>query len=487
MFSQPLVVPFQKISLRFQGVPLKKLRKWLIILTGAYCGLLLGRNQELAPQACLFLSIFLGTILGLIFQPIPGQAMVLLGILLTALSGILPIEKALSGYSEPIVWLVLTACLFSRGMIKTHLGKRISLHMIRMLGKSTFGLGVSLAATDMLLGAVIPSNGARCGGVIFPIATGLCESYDSKPGVTSRKLGSFLYTLLYQADVMVCATFLTGQASNILIAKFAQELLGIEITYGSWFIAAIVPSLISFLLFSFFLYRFYPPTVKKTPGAPAFAKKELEKMGPVSLHEYMMLGVFIVIASLWMTTSMHHLSYTTVSLFGICVLLLTGVLKWSDVTSEKGAWDIYIWYGGLMMLASTLQNLGITQHFAKIAAASVSHQPWQIALAVLLFIYFYAHYCFASVTAHVAAMLVPFLTVAKASGAPAWLTVFLFGIFSNLCACLTHFGTTPGPIYFGAGYVPQSTWWKIGFLTSILHILVWSTFGLLWWKLIGKI
>jgi DASS family divalent anion:Na+ symporter len=210
-------------------------------------------------------------------------------------------------------------------------------------------------------------------------------------------------------------------------------------------------------------------------------------MGPMTLHEKLMLAVFGLIAVLWMTTSVHHLNYTVIALFGICILLLTKVIDWNDIVTERGAWDIFIWYGGLIMLASTLQSLGITQHFAGLAAKALTGQPWPVALGVLLLLYFYAHYWFASVTAHVAAMFVPFLTVACASGSPPWLTVFLFGVFSNLCACLTHFGTTPGPIYFGAGYVSQGTWWKIGFWLSVLHIVIWTTVGIGWWHILGYV
>jgi DASS family divalent anion:Na+ symporter len=475
-----------------QSVPVSKVKlpsqwkQWLIIFLGGFLGIALGYQQGLTDKASNFLGIFIGTILGLIFHPIPGQALVLMGILLTAMTGILPIDKALSGYSEPIVWLVLSSCLFSRGMIKTQLGKRISLLLIRVLGKSTLGLGCSLAATDLIMGAVIPSNGARSGGVIFPIAKSLCEVYDSKPGPTAKKIGSFLMTLLYQADVIVCATFLTGQASNILIAKLAKQVAGVEISYGTWLLATLVPAIVSMIACALLLYKFFPPEIKSTPAGPSFAREELKKMGPMTLHEKMMLGVFGMIAVLWMTTSIHHLNYTVIAIFGICVLLLAGVIEWNDIVSEKGAWDIYIWYGGLIMLATTLQDLGITQHFAGSAAKALTGQPWPIAVAALLLIYFYAHYWFASVTAHVAAMFVPFLTVACASGAPAWLTVILFGLFSNLCACLTHFGTTPGPIYFGAGYVSQGTWWKIGFWFSILHIVIWGGVGLVWWKVLGQ-
>ncbi len=110
---------------------------------------------------------------------------------------------------------------------------------------------------------------------------------------------------------------------------------------------------------------------------------------------------------------------------------------------------------------------------------------WTFALAILVLIYFYSHYFFASITAHVLAMFVPFLVVTIAVGAPVGLTVLLLAYFSNLNAGLTHYGTTPAPIYFGTGYVKQKTWWTIGLLTSLVNILIWSIVGLIWWKILG--
>jgi DASS family divalent anion:Na+ symporter len=74
---------------------------------------------------------------------------------------------------------------------------------------------------------------------------------------------------------------------------------------------------------------------------------------------------------------------------------------------------------------------------------------WQLALAVLVLVYFYAHYAFASIAAHVSAMYIPFLVVAIAAGAPALLAAMVSLYFSNLCASLTHYGTTPAPIFWG--------------------------------------
>ena len=71
----------------------------------------------------------------------------------------------------------------------------------------------------------------------------------------------------------------------------------------------------------------------------------------------------------------------------------------------------------------------------------------------MCFVYFYSHYFFASITAHVSAMYAPFLAVSLALGMPPLLAALVLGFSSNLFASLTHYGTAPAPILFGSGHV----------------------------------
>ena len=121
-------------------------------------------------------------------------------------------------------------------------------------------------------------------------------------------------------------------------------------------------------------------------------------------------------------------------------------------------------------MAEALGQTGITEKFAEASASLTTGWKWWLALASLLLIYFYAHYVFASITAHVTAMYIPFLIVILAAGAPPYLAVLSLAYFSNLGAALTHYGTTPAPIYFGAGYTTQRTWWWLGLITSLVTI-----------------
>lgn len=461
-----------------------RILRWGVVLFVAVGILLIPVPAGITPQSWRLLAIFAATITGSIVRPIPGAAIVLLGVAALPVFRVLTINEALTGYADPVVWLVLAAFFISRGMIKTGLGRRIAFLFIKAIGKHSLGLAYALGSTETVLATVIPSTGARSGGIIFPIAKSLAEAYESRPGPTARRLGAFLMTSVYQCNVIVCAMFLTGQASNPIIARFAKEVTGIDITYARWVIGSIVPGLLSLILVPWVIYRVFPPEVKHTPAASALASEELKAMGPPKWSEWLMLLVFLLVCLLWMTSKFHGIDYAAVALLGISVLLITGVLDWVDLISEKAAWGVFIWYGGLLRMAEALGQTGITKRFAEASASLTTGWKWWLALASLLLIYFYAHYVFASITAHVTAMFVPFLIVILAAGTPTYLAVLSLAYFSNLAAALTHYGTTPAPIYFGAGYTTQRQWWTLGLITSLITIAIWTVVGFSWWKVL---
>ncbi len=475
MGSPPVKAPTRAITIG----------RWAAVIGVGVVIAVLPRPAGVTAQAWNLLAIFMATVAGLTLQPIPGGAIVLLGVSASVLFGIQPIAKALAGYGDPIVWLVLAAFFMSRGMIKTGLGRRIAFLLIRALGKRSLGLGYSLALTEFTLAGFIPSNAARAGGIVFPIAKSLAEAYDSHPGPTARRLGAFLMLFLYQCCVVNCAIFITGQAANALIASFALKTAGVELSYGRWLAGAIVPGIISLGVVGLLVYRMFPPQVTHTPRAVDIAQEALDGMGPLSGSEKRMLLVFTLVSVLWMTTALHGTHYAAVALLGICVLLLFGVIDWEDVKSERSAWDVFIWYGGLVQLAGALADTGLAARFAQSVAGLADGWPWAGALVVLLLVYFFAHYAFASITAHATAMYIPFLAVMLAAHVPAGIAVLSLSYASNLMAGLTHYGTTPGPIYFGAGYVSQATWWRVGLVASVTSLAIWMTIGVAWWKVLG--
>jgi DASS family divalent anion:Na+ symporter len=442
------------------------------------------RPASVKPEGWRVAAIFFSTILGLIIQPIPGGAVVLLGVTLAAASGGLTIDQALMGWASPTVWLVIAAFFMSRGLINCGLARRLALFFVRVCGKTTLGVCYGLSLSDMVLAAMIPSNSARSGGIILPIARTIAELYGSTPGATSALMGSFLITAVYQSICVTAAMFYTGQASNPLAAQIAGG-MGYQITWASWLFAASVPGLVSMLVVPWVVMKLDRPQIVRTPEASAFAARELAAMGPLKRGEKILAVVFAAVCGLWVTSSTTHINITVTALGGGLALLLTGVLSWDDIKSERAAWDIFVWYGGVIRLGTALNEFGVTKAFAQGVSDQFSTLSWMGLLAVALLIYFYAHYAFASITTHILAMFAPFVGVLLAKGAPAGLTFFSFACFSNFAAGLTHYGTTPTPMFFASDYVSMKNWWKVGFVVSLANLAVWSTVGFAWWKLIG--
>lgn len=442
-------------------------------------------HEGFEPRAWGLLSVFAATITGLISQPLPSGAVVLVGITTANLMGLLTIRQTLSGFANPTVWLIVAAFIFARGFVQTRLGERIAYVIIAAVGKSSLRLSYSLVAADLAMAPVTPSNTARAGGVLFPITSSIAQAFDSRPGPSARRLGAFLMTALYQSDLVVSALFLTSMAANPLVAEMAYQGSGVEVAWGGWALASLVPGAVSLLIIPYVVYRLVPPEVTDTSKARGHARKHLEGMGPMSRDEKGMLFVFVLVLSLWVTATWHGISVTSVAYLGIGGLLILGVLKWRDVIEEHGAWNALMWFGGLVMLAGQLNEAGLLEAFANWSGGLVEGWSWPAALVVLLLVYMYSHYAFASMTAHVTAMFPAFFALAVAVGAPPLLAALTLGFFSNLNAAMTHYGTGPAPIIFGAGYVSQAEWWKVGFLVSLLHCLVWLPLGFAWWKVIG--
>ena len=286
----------------------------------------------------------------LIVQPIPGGAIVLIAVAIAPILGGITLAQALSGYADSTVWLVMAAFFISRALINTGLARRIALVFVRMFGKNSLGICYSLSISDMVLATIIPSAGARSGGVVMPIARSIAELYGSRPGPTAQLLGSFLMIGVYQCVCISAAMFFTGQASNPLVAKMAGTTTGFQVTWASWFVAGLVPGLCSIALAPWLVLKLYPPEIRHTPEAAAFASSELKAMGAMNRKEWILAVVFASVCAMWITSDIHKFDITLTALLGSVSLLITGVLNWEDVKSERAGWDIFVWYGGLLML-----------------------------------------------------------------------------------------------------------------------------------------
>lgn len=463
---------------------------------------LLPQPAEISDQGWLMLAMFVGIIAAIIGKAMPLGALSIIAVVLVAASHVTSdqpakaIRDALSSFSNPLIWLIAIAVMISHALTKTGLGARIGYHSIALFGKRTLGIGYGLALSELILAPVTPSNTARGGGIIHPIMLSIAASFNSTPeGNSTGKIGKYLALVNYQSNPITSAMFITATAPNPLTVKLIAEATGaaINLSWTTWALAMLLPGLVALALMPLVLYMLYPPEIKRTPDATTFAKERLAALGPTSKDEKLTLGVFVILLLLWADVPMRvlgptfQLDATTTAFIGLSILLLTGVLTWQDVLGKKAAWDTLIWFGALVMMAGQLNTLGVIAWFSGSMRNFIEHtgMGWEGASALLVLVFLYSHYFFASTTAHITAMMGAFLAVGLAMGAPAMPFVLMMAATSSIMMTLTHYATGTSPVIFGSNYITLGEWWRAGFVMSVVNLLVWVIVGSIWWKVLG--
>lgn len=249
--------------------------------------------SEISDVAWHLFAIFAATIAGFILQPIPIGAVAFAGVTIASLTGVISVSTAISGYGNSTIWLIICAFLLSRAFIKSGLGNRIAYLIIKAIGKSSLMLGHAITLTDFVISPATPSSTARAGGIIYPIIKSLSSALGSEPGDTARKFGAYIMQIEYQANAITCAMFMTAMAGNPMAVELAAKTIGIEITWGDWALACIVPGLLSLLIMPVLLYKLFPPEIKDMPHARQMAVEKLQEMGSLTYLEKIVAFVFI--------------------------------------------------------------------------------------------------------------------------------------------------------------------------------------------------
>jgi DASS family divalent anion:Na+ symporter len=279
--------------------------------------------------------------------------------------------------------------------------------------------------------------------------------------------------------------FLTGMAANPLIADFARKFAHVELSWIRWISGSIVPGVLALSIVPLLIYKLVPPDPTEAATARAGADRALAELGPMSRREWTLLCVMLGVMAGWVTSPWHGMHNTIVALAGVSALLLSRVITWDDLLHEGKAWDALIWFAPLLMMADALAEVGVISVLSNTLFAKVTGLTWGVGLPVLVLSYMYLHYGFASMTAHVTALYPGFIAAAMLTGAPPLVAAMALAYFSSIDASLTHYGTGSAPIFFGAGYVTQGKWWKVGFLVSLVQVTLWLGVGMLWWKVLG--
>jgi L-tartrate/succinate antiporter len=484
------------------GAPLKADRKVRLDKTSIYktvIPLAIGAAIALTPvpdglsiDAWLYFALFTTVIVALITEPIPPAIIGMAGVIAGAVLGLVretPAQSAqwaLSGFGNATVWLIFAGYMFTLGYTQTGLGKRIALHLVRLLGGRTLGLGYAVAFADLALAPFTASATARSAGTIFPVIRQIPELYDSRPhDGTARRLGAYLLYTALVTSFVTSSMFVTALAPNTLALTVMRQTAGVTVSWLDWFIGFAPVGIVLLLVVPFLLYKLYPPEIRSAPEAPRWAAAQLEVMGPMTRREVTLLVLVCTALALWIG-AIEHVEPAITAMLVVLLMVAFGVVSWDEVIGHAQAWNVLVWFATLVTLAGGLAETKFLEWLAQSLAPTLQSLGLYPAIISLVGVYFFLHYFFASITAHTASMLPVFLGIAvtiPGLSPTAWALLLSYPL--GLMGVLTTYTAGHNPIYYGSGYISRQAFWVFGIILGTFFLITYLAIAVPWLRYLG--
>ncbi|MGL6017185.1 MAG: DASS family sodium-coupled anion symporter, partial [Gibbsiella quercinecans] len=339
------------------------------------------------------------------------------------------------------------------------------------MGKRTLTLGYAVVIIDILLAPFTPSNTARTGGTVFPVVKNLPPLFDSFPNDPSaRRIGGYLMWMMIVGTSISSSMFVTGAAPNVLGIEFVSKIAGIHISWMQWFLAFLPVGLLLLIVAPLLSYYLYKPGVTHSSEVAAWAKVALSEMGALSTKERTLIGLVLLSLCLWVFGG-SVLDATTVCLLAVSLMLALHVVSWKDITKYSSAWNTLVNLATLVVMANGLTRSGFIDWFAGTMSTHLDGFSPKMTVAALVLVFYFAHYLFASLSAHTATLLPVILAVGKGlPGVPMEQLAILLVLSIGIMGVLTPYATGPGVIIYGCGYVKSKDYWRLGGILGVVYI-----------------
>lgn len=439
----------------------------------------------LTAQAWQLFAIFVAAIACVLLGSFPLLTASMIAVATVVLTKTITPEQAFSGFANSSVLLVVIAFIVAQAVVKSGLGRRISLLMVSRFGGSPLGLAYSLVLTDAAIAPAFPSNTAR-GGVLYPIVLSIAKGAGSEPdSPEGRRLGGYLMFCTMASLAVSSALWLTATSANAIGVQIAQS-SGFQLGFSDWLVASSVPSLAAILMLPLLVRKLFPPGVGATPEAPAAARTDLAAMGPMSRDEWITAATFVVMVAGWVLGSALEINGTAVAFFGFGVLLVTGVLTVDDICKQGDTLVTFLWLAVLFALSAQLNALGFMDFVGERLASRLDGLPWPMLYITLIALYVGLHYFFVSQTSQVLALLAVFLDVGIRGGVPAPLMAPGLLFASSYFSVITPQGGSQNIIFVASGYLRQRELYRLGLCVTLAFMLVYLLIGTPWLLFVGR-
>lgn len=399
------------------------------------------------------------------------------------------LTTAMSGFGNTALTLVAAALFLAAAMTITRLDRRIALIILSRVGTRTSRIVIGAIVVSTVLALLVPSATARAAAVI-PIIMGVIVAF----GVDRKsKFAGLLMITTVQAVSIWNVGIKTAAAQNMVAVGFIQKMLGHDITWLSWFVAAAPFSLLLSVGLYVIMMTMMPPEARDIPGGKATVEKSLSELGPMTGKEIRLLALSLTLLCFWSTEGvLHSFDSSTTTTVAVALLFLPGigVMDWKTA-NPLIPWGTIVLFGIGISLGTALLQTQAAQWLANLIVAwfGLDQLPALGILAVMAAFLVVVHLGFASATALASSLIPIVIAVLQKVQTPGinvlGMTLVLQFVVSF--GFILPVNSPQGMVGYGTGAFEARDFIRTGIAITVLAYLLTLLFGATYWRWLGYV
>ncbi|HEY4663610.1 MAG TPA: DASS family sodium-coupled anion symporter [Comamonas sp.] len=394
---------------------------------------------------------------------------------------------ALGGFSNSAVVLVAAACFIAAAMTATRLDQRIALQVLSYVPARANHVVMGAMLVGFLLSFIVPSATARV-ACLMPIMLGFLTAF----GADRRsKFAALVVITAAQTASVWNVGIKTSAAQNMVAIGFIEKQFGETITWGEWFVAGAPFSACLSVALYFIMTRMLKPEMDHIAGGREAVRQQLLALGEMTLNQWKLLVITLVLLGFWATEGvLHNVDTTSSTIVAIALMLMPriGVMTWKE--SQKGfPWGTVVLFSVGIAMGSALLKTQAAPWLAKLIVENlglVNASAFAILMLLSLFL-IVIHLGFASATALASTMIPIVISVLQAVETPGinpiGMTMLLQFVVSF--GFILPVNSPQGMLAYGTDTFTIKDYVRTGFVITIAATVLLVIFALTYWPMMG--
>lgn len=390
---------------------------------------------------------------------------------------------AASAFSSPVALLCLAAFIFAALMMASGLDRRIAIGLMnRVKLKEAGGVIWSMFGFNLVLSLILPAANARA-ATMLPIINGILSLFGDSAAERNAKKAIVIQSIVYGAMISgIC--ILTAHVPNLIVVGLLDTQLQMKISYFQWFLLQ-WPYIGMFFITQWWVRYYFRTAGVEVPGGIETIRGMQKELPPMTRQDYFILGVFGVVALLWMTESWHKISSAVSILIGVALMFAPGFMsfKWKTI-EDRTIWGTWVMLGGALSISTVMTSSGLANWLAAFIHPLVHGYPWW---TMLLLVLVGTHVIRLGILSNIAAItvLAPILVALapKLGLHPAAFTMLVANC--DTFAYLLPTQLTAAVIAYGTGTFTMTDYFRVGWVSVAIAIVYSIVIVAPWYAFLG--